>query len=583
MYKKLLLVLLCAVSCAQGAAPQKRILPVTRDDQGALRVLLVKVNNLWKDPLSLQGGLQEQGSRINAGNFDFVPVNYVSSGNLKKDFVKGKVQEVLWFKADEIPQQKTAITNSVANLFPATWNTVRGQLTWYVKAGDFFNDIVGMSEDIFRTTYGWHETRQDSNNPGALNNLNFYNQNWFNEYPRRQALVMGQFVYQTVDQLRKQSSQWQKPGGGKFSVIFRDLNKPEDTDVRYLVSNPANQHAVFQVASTFWGPLEGGMYAAKTKLEEMFPAAAQGEIISMATAGATIYRKYFMRPNYYLLKDFDGGISYKWGGHGPQIDWQQFKQRTFSPNAVGSVGIFIHADIPVSLGWLAPQENAATKPNKDQLLQKIPIGQQLVTLVFCSAYNLRGVTEQQRSQGQKEFAKIVQKAVYEGTVKAAAQQGKKVVYLTLMGASAFANEMAWLAEAMETSEFINTVRDYGLDVRLIYRPEPGKQGSYRNVNEDKKFLERMAQVADQINGTNIAQRLSQANVLGTYLQKMYSSQVDQTLTSATNTLNDIFAGKSVTIPVQQPQQGSGTQQLSSELNALTQQLMNLEQQLQKVK
>ena len=70
-----------------------------------------------------------------------------------------------------------------------------------------------------------------------------------------------------------------------------------------MQANPQYKNAVFQLASTPYGLLEGGVYPQHAYLSHMLAGPTQGEEASIVTAAASIYRKYFF-PSQCSVKGF---------------------------------------------------------------------------------------------------------------------------------------------------------------------------------------------------------------------------------------------------------------------------------------
>jgi hypothetical protein len=471
----------------------------------------------------------------------------------------------------------------------------------YIMARDFFQDIVGMDEATFRKQYSWNT------NTGKLDTFKLDQKDaWIKAYPRRAAIWQGNFEFLTNGDLDKKLEQKKFPAQskGSFKILIHNPNKPELTDVRYLIEQPGNYNAVFQVASTFWGPLEGGMARHEALISNMFPAAAQGEIISVCTAAATIYRKYFMEKIFYLLENLLGAASYKTGKYGQYIPkgyiqdfryaWNQENYDTKQQaNDIAKVGLGVHSNIVASLG----QTNRPfKKPDGNELQKRLSIDlnadritvninkTQIVNLIFSSAYNLRDSKifpdNDLNQRWLINFCTMILKGSYLGTLKSAAYLGKTKVYLTLMGASAFRNKMAWLADAMNNSEFKDIIKKAGLEVILVYRPEPGK--TWRNKEEDIGFLKQMFSIADNINGTTLAKNTILENNLNIYLDNVYAKPdpINPTPELMENIKSIIEATAPVqpvtpVTPVVTPQQ--------QQLGVLTQSLQNLTNELKKLK
>jgi hypothetical protein len=157
----------------------------------------------------------------------------------------------------------------------------------------FFNDIVGMSEKDFRDHCEW--SRRNLFN---INMVKGGKTSWLKAFPRRAAIFAGTDDRATgiisIRDLKKAPMPARRGIRPYFSINVFDPYIPWESDIRYLQSIPQNKDAAFQLASTFFGPLEGGIAKKKAYVESMFPSAAQGEEASTSVGGSTIWRKYIM-------------------------------------------------------------------------------------------------------------------------------------------------------------------------------------------------------------------------------------------------------------------------------------------------
>lgn len=464
----------------------------------------------------------------------------------------------------------------------------------------FFEDIVGMSEAKFRKDYGWSNRGlylPETN--GRLTALPFdingFEQgkplpadiiDWINEYPRRAAIFAGQFSYLTngelikeINKLRAKSTRntMYKP---RFILRIHNPLNPQPTDVRYLQADPRNNYATFQLASTFFGPLEGGMILFENPLGKsgnkmgMFQGAAQGEESSISAGGATINRKYLMPTKrisegkrfgyYYLLdhlRDREGNYRFPWGvfGHYANIDINATKN--YYPAFIGedlkafnkdilNVGIGIHEGVVVTSGY----GSFDVKPSADGNQQRLnivvdpstgrvnPKETQIINQIFTSAYKL----PKDANRNQKTFARMVLQAAYRGTLSSGYYLAQKnhvrnnaKFFLTLVGGGAFYNDIAWIQEAIEQQK--NPIKQYGLDVTLLYRPDVAKE--HRSLEGDRKFIHGMIAMMDSINGTEWSKNEDLQELIENYLnaafiqkdneaQGNYAYQINQFLDSS---------------------------------------------------
>ncbi|MDP3889397.1 MAG: hypothetical protein Q8Q25_02555 [bacterium] len=396
---------------------------------------------------------------------------------------------------------------------PSSSSAGRSAAGTMIVRKDFFKNVVGMDEPTFRKTFGWDGGKLQKMTPEEY-------AAWVTDprYPRREAISRGEFTFYTVKDLDKAMV---KLGGVRrpsFEIRIYDPRKPELTDIRALQADPANKNAAFQLASTFFGPLEGGMYKWSAELTHMLEAAAQGEEANISAAGAAIWRKYFMPTfaapagsslpgYYYLLENLKPTINpIKFGGESFDIDRNTVAKYKYNPNDIKKVGIGLHDNVLVTSGYgpvIIGKSATDRRPNPNDTQEQIPLNKnQTIAQIFTSAYNLVDVRKGglKDTDPQAQFAQMLLEASYEGTLKAAYVAGRQRVFLTLMGGGAFLNDMKWIANAITKPELVKFIRDTGMQVILLYRPDPRKQPT-RNVDGDIAFLKQMQDLANTINGT----------------------------------------------------------------------------------
>ncbi len=113
---------------------------------------------------------------------------------------------------------------------------------------------------------------------------------------------------------------------------------------------------LFQIASTPFGPLEGGMAMQSSFLENMFPHAVQGEEACVATAGAAFWRKYCMGEPHYLLKNLRNKLPMHGhftadSRHKVSIDKKALEDYSYDPDDIQKVCIGLHTDVVVTSGY----------------------------------------------------------------------------------------------------------------------------------------------------------------------------------------------------------------------------------------
>ncbi|MBA2307618.1 hypothetical protein H0W26_05810 [Candidatus Dependentiae bacterium] len=422
----------------------------------------------------------------------------------------------------------------------------------YIVRENFFKDVTNFTEQDFRMKFGWDSgskklldfpkdalewlSKPPANRWAMPDSL----LNWILEYPRRAAIFSGTVGMFSLLSINKTltTKKTSPLGTPRFTIQLHNPNNPTLTDVRSLVSLPDNKNAGFQVASTFFGMLEGGMDNPQELLTNMLGGAAQGEEISISTAPATIYRKYFY-PQPYLLKYLGNKATpiYKWKI--PTIDINIVKNYAYNPNDKLNVSIGLHQGAVVSSG---PARDPFKKPERNDEQLKMPIDilpngfinphtTQTVNLIFTSAYSLRKQEQLTQNPSVQSFCQMLLDASYEATLKSLALTGQRRVFLTLMGASAFSNPIDWVGEAIDKDPVITTIKNNGLDVRLIYRMD---FKPHRNAQDDAEFLIKMFELAEKINGTTLisGQNSWVEDVIQSYTTALYTGNPGEASTLA---------------------------------------------------
>ena len=375
--------------------------------------------------------------------------------------------------------------------------------------------------------------------------------------------IKGQLGYQPVTQ--------EEP---YFNIIVYNPGKDHEADLRWLANQPTLKNTVFQIASNF-NALEGGMgYDIRHNeiklLEGMSSAQAQGEAASIVTAGATIYRKYFM-PQINLMGKLEKPYSDNNRNFDLMVKESGFAQpapkaldaimnngikKAFGEESIVQyISVGIHKDIVPSNGYsilpgdrkARPKSSLATEPfYVDTTTYTVdPNKSQLVSYIFTSALdfsNRKKKETDKQNTNLKKFATTVLAASYYGTLLGAWAIEQPRVVLTMMGAGAFENEVSWINDVMiepiskdeEQSLFHYFMDNGGLQVTIIYRPDPGR----RNAKDDIQFLEKLYAFADDVNKSKF--NLEQAkNVITPYVNALYT-QDDANASKHAETLQSLL-------------------------------------------
>lgn len=383
----------------------------------------------------------------------------------------------------------------------------------------FFSDITKYNEDDFRAIFGWNtatKTLQDlppdmaawiNTAPSRRGPMPKSLHTWINEYPRRAAIFAGTVDMYTLGQIDTNlNKRARKPlGKPRFRILLQNPEQPTLTDVRTLVALPENKNAGFQVASTFLGMLEGGIDNPEAEVTDMLKAAAQGEELSILTAPATIYRKYFY-PQGYLLEALSDKVPLITKKGKRSMDSTAVLNYKQGPNDKLKVGVGLHKGAVVASGH-ALKPFGKPSPTDEHLRMPIvvqkdgtidPTKTQTINLLFTAAYSIRNNPDLAQDPVVSAFCQMLLNASYEATLKSLVLTREPKVFLTLMGAAAFANPIHWVGNALMQPVIAETIIKYGLDVSLIYRRDRKK---HRNAQDDAVFLYQMFTLADTVNGT----------------------------------------------------------------------------------
>jgi hypothetical protein len=368
-----------------------------------------------------------------------------------------------------------------------------------IPARLFFEYIVGMDEETFRKKYGF------TDDPASYNRkvndiLGIDTKDWVDEYPRRRHIFMGKSVFVGKSTFGSQLPDFSPSSRARhLTILFYDPFKPENTEIQHLMSLPENKGAVFQVASTPFGGLEGGIAKSGSKVSSMTRNAVQGEWCAIATAGATIFQKYFACPKgpLFLWDDLlgpkDVGYFEPTSDVGYRINIDTAANVKETRENISLVKASVHKNAYVSYGHTCEY----AEKNEDKLIQVIDTKcrfVQDVNLVRVSALDIgqliKAKTPVKTIQNLIPFARTVVKGAYEITAHVAYMLGAKKVFLTLVGAGAYRNQLEWIFNALDTPTF-RGLSDW-LDIILVYRPEKSKYDKDENPTRcaelDEEFL-----------------------------------------------------------------------------------------------
>ncbi|MCL5437068.1 MAG: hypothetical protein M1549_04325 [Candidatus Dependentiae bacterium] len=307
----------------------------------------------------------------------------------------------------------------------------------------------------------------------------------------------------------------------------------KQTDIRYLMET--NPGAAFQIASNF-NCLEGGMGSYSALLEAMQYAPTQGEETSLATMAASIQRKYVVDENdRNLLRGLRSKLSVDFNGRVTEIS------SALSDGDADQILIGVHQNAQVTSGYYPPfskqltgeqnidaeavkerakflYDNHFVQPDRDPLMvynKFIPYDQRhTVDLIFNAALDLNGkhfekLVKQNKNppydvtdSGVIKSAKVILDGMYAGTIYAAAALKKKKLFLTLLGAGAFKNEIDWIIAALRQPSIVEAVRNSGMTVVIVLYPDirTDRKGSF-SPSDTQKFINLVADLNAKIGST----------------------------------------------------------------------------------
>ena len=362
-----------------------------------------------------------------------------------------------------------------------------------VPRKNFFEDITGLPESVWLTTDRQACLITDKHNAKKHKIKNIATQQEFDA---------GIFQELSLEQVRQEADKLSSTNTGTFNVRA-GYNTAQDSwfrrclDVGALQADPSNNDAVFQVASNFSAlePTSISHYP-EAGITNYIHDHTQGPYAAISAAPGPISRMYYLFYNSQTNADTSAHI------------WRQ--TRDHQVNLLDQVAEYF----PVVNGYV-DLHGALDKKlagNTSTLSNKIKIGfhegiqvthgfvqgnyhesmlhqDQTINQVFTAGIDFGDLNRDLRNNPEAiARALILLEAAYEATLKAAAINNKKQVFLTLIGGGVFNNNILWIAQALEKQkEFI---KQSGLQVTLILY-------SYTQFTE---FHERMLALTQQTGG-----------------------------------------------------------------------------------
>ncbi len=276
--------------------------------------------------------------------------------------------------------------------------------------------------------------------------------------------------------------------GGALSGASLSLRQVV-ADVQNLHVDPANEGALFQVASQF-NLLEtaGPSVVPEDGVGRYERDQTQGPACAIAAGAGTIYRNYFAE-----VETHTGKVESR-AGQTDQVG-QTAERQINCLEGVGAAlgneqedlwrmenGYALASD--AGLRRVGEQLRQMSATEKDRLRGRLQVGIQeetevtlseaghTVTQVYGSA--LPVAYSAAPAELWAPFAKLVLEAAYEATLRAGIQNGKRsggwTTYLTLLGGGAFGNRPEWIIGAVRRG--LDACREWPLDVAIVSYGQP---------------------------------------------------------------------------------------------------------------
>jgi len=289
-----------------------------------------------------------------------------------------------------------------------------------------------------------------------------------------QSYGIGNLETPSLNQLRQRAQRGLGNSGGRVKVSC------VSGDVRTMHRDPANEKALFQVASQFnLLEMTGPSVSPEDGVTRYADDRTQGPACAIAAGAATIYRNYFA--------DVDG--------HSGQTRDRQIDCLRDLGAALGNRGDALWT---MSNGYALCTDKGLTAIDQilaassgaqiDELRSLLRVGLHwnvevtdapkpcpLVSQAFCSALPVSYSSIP--ADRWKAFATLVLEGAYEATLWAATlnmqRSSSNVVFLTQVGGGAFGNEDSWVQGALRRA--LEMVRTIGLDVRIVSYDSPSAE------------------------------------------------------------------------------------------------------------
>jgi hypothetical protein len=273
------------------------------------------------------------------------------------------------------------------------------------------------------------------------------------------------------EETREEKTSEKKPPEGS-SLSLRQVV----ADVQNLHADPANEGALFQVASQ---PnlleMTGPSVTPEDGVGRYERDQTQGPTCAIAAGAGTIYRNYFAEVEGQLGQTSDRQINCLEGvgaalGNDREDLWRMENGYVLAfEDGLRHVGEKLQEMSPEETGRLRGRLRVGIQQGTEVTL---PGAGHEVTQVYASA--LPVAYSAASAEMWAPFAKLVLEAAYEATLRTGIQNGMQTgnwtVYLTLLGGGAFGNRPEWIIGAIRRA--LNTCQDWPLEVAIVSYGQP---------------------------------------------------------------------------------------------------------------
>ena len=400
---------------------------------------------------------------------------------------------------------------------------------------DFFRYVTGMSEEEFRKKFGWKNGSLSNDIGETIDQIIIKSKIDDNNYPGASILHYSKNNFYTVNTLEKSSKPRAK---GTFTLLLEDADNKNLTDILYLQGQPSNYKAYFQLASTPFGVLEGGIIDSNSRLTDMLPHAVQGEFGSIGVTGSSIFNKYIFPTNNKLrrivlpawtqsrasyaqdLPDYTkyyfnlyANLKIPMGVFGNDkrigVDLTRLADMPIvgipKEPLIDNVGVVLKQNIVVTCAGDAQGKTFGLQVAYNPTTKKIDENKtQIISQVLCSALNLRnkdktlnGNPELKSGRGDnlEAWEHVIMDGSYKATIMTAINNGCKKLYVTMLGVGSFNNDIRSVSQALKATR--DLIKNSEMEVILVYH-YVSKNGV--TLQENEKFLNDMYELQQAING-----------------------------------------------------------------------------------